>query len=69
MVWGNNENNYNDDNIISDSKSNGASEENFFKEQIEDNINVTLKTILNPKVFRAIKNLKATYNAEANEIV
>ena len=37
--------------------------------EIEEAIEVTPKTTINPKVVRTIKNLQALYNEDANKIV
>ena len=44
-------------------------EENLFQKQIEDEIEGTLKTTLNPKVLRVVKNLQASHNDDANIIM
>ena len=49
-------------NVISNSDSDdeGETEEgNVFEQDIEDELEVTLKTTLNPKVVREIKNFQA----------
>ena len=62
--------NYNNDYyIVSSSESKVEVEENIFEGQIEDKIEVTPKTKLNPKVARVIKNLQALYNEDAKKIV
>ena len=64
MILGNNEIDSNIYNVVSDHKSNNEAEENFFEQQNEDIIEVTPKTILNPKVVRALKILQMSYYAD-----
>ena len=52
-----NENNYNYYNVVGNSKSDEVSKEHFFEGQVDDEIEVIPKTILNPKVVQATKNL------------
>ena len=43
--------------------------DNFFEDQIEDEIEVTHKTTFNPKEIRAMKNFQALCNEVANKIL
>ena len=58
MVLGNNEkNNYYDYNEVRNYESKNKDEENYFEDQIDEDIEVTPKSTLNPKVARVIKNM------------
>ena len=52
--------------IVSDSESDEEAKENLF-EDIDDEIKVTPKTKLNPKLVHIMKNLQASYNKDANK--
>ena len=58
IVLAHNENNDNCYNLVSNSESDKESKENFLEGQVEDELEVTPKTTLNPKVVYAIKNYK-----------
>ena len=69
MVWGNNEDNDSNYDVVSNLESKEEEKENLFEDQIDDEIHMTPKTTLNSKVVRAMKNLQASYNEDANMIV
>ena len=62
-------------NVVSDSDSDSSKEDfknindNFFDEDIDDQIKITPQTTINAKVEQAMKNLQASYNDDANKIV
>ena len=68
MVSCNNEINNNNVMQLANSKNNNKAVENIFKQQINDKIKMTTRTMLNQKVVRAMKNVQALYNADANKI-
>ena len=61
--------NKNDYNVVSDSKSDDKSEENFFDEDINKEVEATCKTTISVKVVHAMKKQTAFYNGDANKIV
>ena len=58
----------NNGNILRDSENDDEAKKNFFEEWVNDEIKVTPKTTLNPKMVCAVKNLQASYNNDANNI-
>ena len=64
-----NENNNNSYNIVSNSQSDDKDKKNIFEEQVNDEIKVTPKTTLNPKLICAMKTLKVLCNENAKKTV
>ena len=61
-------------NVVSDSDSGSIKKDfennnNFFHEDIDHQVKITLQTIINAKVVWAMKRLQALYNDNANKIV
>ena len=68
-VSSNNKNNNYYHDAVNDVKSDDEDEESIFEDQIENEIEVTPKTTLNPNEIRAMKILQALYNEDANKFL
>ena len=44
-------------------------EDNHFGQEFDKKLEVTLETILNPKVMRVMKTLQASYNEDTYKII
>ena len=69
------DNKNNNINVVSDSRTDTNdndfenNEENFFDEDIDDQVIASPKTTINAKVIQAVKKLQAFYNGNADKIV
>ena len=67
--------NNNNVNVVSNSKSDSGEddfkndEDNFFDEDIDDQVKATPKTTISAKVVQAMKKLQASYNDNASKII
>ena len=68
MVSHNNENNNNNYTIVHDSESKGAEEENFFEDELDEEIEMILMTTLPSKSGETNEKLQAKYKKDANKI-
>lgn len=66
-VLAHNKNNNFHYNVVSHSENADKVKEILFEGEVEDKIKVTPKTILNPEVLQAMKNLQALYNVNAKK--
>ena len=44
-------------------------EKNLFDQEMNEELEVTLQTTLNPKVLMSLRNLQASYSEDANKII
>ena len=67
--------NNNNVNVVSNSNSDSSKDDfknndnNFFDEDIDDQVKVTPQTTINAKVVQAMKKLHALYNDDANKTI
>ena len=64
-----NQNNNNNSNIVSDSKSKSDDKEKLFDDDVNEDTEVTPKTTVNAKVVWEMKKLQASYNDDTNKII